>query len=104
MSTPFPGMDPYLERRGLWEGVHTRLLVALADAIAPQVRPRYRVDVEQRTYLAVMTPDDLIGKPDVLVLATREPRVAYHTVSPAWACSGRDSRVAYARRGRRALS
>ena len=31
MSTPFPGMDPYLERRGLWEGVHTRLLVALAD-------------------------------------------------------------------------
>lgn len=82
MSTPFPGMDPYLERRGLWEGVHTRLLVALADAIAPQVRPRYRVDVEQRTYLAVMTPDDLIGKPDVLVLATREPRAAYSTSRP----------------------
>lgn len=72
MSTPFPGMDPYLERRGLWEGVHTRLLVALADATAPRVRPRYRVDVEERTYLAVMTPDDLIGKPDVLILATRE--------------------------------
>ena len=82
MSTPFPGMVPYLERRGLWEGVHTRLLVALADAIAPQVRPRYRVDVEQRTYLAVMTPDELIGKPDVLVLATREPRVTYHTARP----------------------
>ena len=82
MSTPFPGMDPYLERRGLWEGVHTRLLVALADAIAPQVRPRYRVDVEQRTYLAVMAPDDLIGKPDVLILATREPDVAYRTSRP----------------------
>ena len=82
MSTPFPGMDPYLERRGLWEGVHTRLLVALADAIAPRVRPRYRVDVEQRTYLAVMTPDDLIGKPDVLILATREPDVAYRISRP----------------------
>jgi hypothetical protein len=43
-------MDPYLERRGLWEGVHTRLIVAIADALAPLVRPAYRVDVEQRAY------------------------------------------------------
>ena len=77
MSTPFPGMDPYLERRGLWEGVHTRLLVALADAIAPQVRPRYRVDVEQRTYLAVMAPDDWAvgyGQPPI-------PPLAQHTTA-----------------------
>ena len=75
MSTPFPGMDPYLERRGLWEGVHTRLLVALADAIAPQVRPRYRVDVEQRTYLAVMAPDDWVvgyGQPPIPPLAAED--------------------------------
>ena len=82
MSTPFPGMDPYLERRGLWKEFHTRLLVAVADAIAPQVRPRYRVDVEQRAYLAVMAPDEVIGKPDVLVLATRESSVAYRTSRP----------------------
>jgi hypothetical protein len=72
-------MDPYLERRGLWEGVHTRLIVAIADTLAPLVRPNYRVDVEQRTYLSTMAPDDLIGQPDVLLLATREPRVAYDT-------------------------
>ena len=79
MPTPFPGMDPYLERRGLWEGVHTRLIVAIADALAPLVRPTYRVDVEQRAYLSILAPDDLIGQPDVLLLATREPRVAYET-------------------------
>lgn len=77
MSTPFPGMDPYLERRGFWEDVHTRLIVAIAEALTPHVRPAYRVAVEQRIYLSVMAPDDLIGQPDILLLATREPRVAY---------------------------
>jgi hypothetical protein len=72
-------MDPYLERRGLWEDVHTRLIVAIAEALAPQVRPNYRVAVEQRTYLAAKAPDDLIGQPDVLLLATREQRVIYET-------------------------
>lgn len=77
MPTPFPGMDPYLERRGLWEDVHTRLIVAIAEAIAPQIRPRYRVAVEQRTYLDVLAPHELIGRPDVLLIGVREPRVAY---------------------------
>ena len=73
MPTPFPGMDPYLERAEVWEEVHTRLIVAIADALGPQVRPKYRVGVEQRTYLAVLTPDEyeLVGKPDVLVAALR---------------------------------
>lgn len=73
MPTPFPGMDPYLERAGVWEEVHTRLIVAMADALGPQVRPKYRVGVEQRTYLAILTPDEyeLVGKPDVLVAAPR---------------------------------
>ena len=43
MSTPFPGMDPYLERPGLWGEVHTRLMVAIADALAPRRRPTYFV-------------------------------------------------------------
>jgi hypothetical protein len=73
MPTPFPGMDPYLERPGMWEEVHTRLIVAIADALGPQVRPQYRVGVEQRTYLAVLTPEEyvLVGKPDVLVAIPR---------------------------------
>src|SRR5262245_43664051 len=78
MPTPFPGMDPYLEHPGLWEDVHTRFIVAIADALGPQVRPRYRVAVERRTYLAVLTPDEyeLVGKPDVLIAA--QPDVGAH--------------------------
>lgn len=72
MSTPFPGMDPYLERSGLWEDVYTRLTVAMADELGAQVRPHYRVGVEHRTYLAVMRPDEyeFAGKPDVLVVSS----------------------------------
>lgn len=49
MPTPFPGMDPYLEQRELWPAVHNRLIVALADYLAPRLRPRYYVDLELRT-------------------------------------------------------
>jgi len=72
-------MDPYLERAGMWEEVYTRLIVAMADALGPHMRPKYRVGVEQRTYLAVMTPDEyeLVGKPDGLVVAPR------HQAQPA---------------------
>src|SRR5947209_9269631 len=51
MATPFPGMDPHLEHPTLWPGVHTRLMVALANQLKPLIRPRYVASVEQRVYL-----------------------------------------------------
>lgn len=62
-------MDPYLEQPGLWEQVHTRLIVAIADFLAPQLRPNYHVDIEQRVYIdsGLPTPADFLGKPDVVV-------------------------------------
>ncbi len=65
MGTPFPGMDPYLEHPNLWPEVHTRLIVTLADTLGPAVRPRYRVAVEPRTYIALVNPQSYIGRPDV---------------------------------------
>lgn len=69
MPRPFPGMDPYLEHPALWEDVHTRLIVAIADALGQQVRPTYHVAVERRAYLAIFEPGEheLVGRPDVLV-------------------------------------
>lgn len=68
MPTPFPGMDPYLERCGIWEQVHTSLIVGIQYHLTPLLRPKYRVAIEQRTYLALLPPDDqLVGMPDVLV-------------------------------------
>jgi hypothetical protein len=61
-------MDPYLERRGLWEEVHTALITRIQQFLTPLLRPKYRVAIEQRTYLSLVAPGgELIGKPDVMV-------------------------------------
>ncbi|PSR17032.1 hypothetical protein C8255_14750 [filamentous cyanobacterium CCP3] len=41
MPSPFPGMDPYLEQINLWSEFHSRLIVAIADALAPELLPKY---------------------------------------------------------------
>ncbi|MFB2918919.1 MULTISPECIES: DUF4058 family protein [Aerosakkonema] len=69
MPSPFPGVDPYLENPELWPEVHHRLITAIADAIAPPVRPKYRVAIEKRIYLSEVEDDDLVGIPDVTVFS-----------------------------------
>lgn len=68
MPTPFPGMDPYLEQPGLWPDLHNSLIVALRDELAPRLRPRYYVAIEERTY--TVEPADLVlsGRADVAVV------------------------------------
>ena len=69
MATPFPGMDPYLERHSLWKEIHTGLIVGIQRFLNPLLRPHYRVAIEQRNYLALLTPDDeLVGIPDLLIV------------------------------------
>jgi hypothetical protein len=61
-------MDPYLERRGIWEQVHTDLIVSIRRFLTPLLRPRYHVGIEERTYLAVLPTDEQgAGIPDVLI-------------------------------------
>ena len=80
MPTPFPGMDPYLERSDLWMDFHNRLIVVLADDLAPRLRPRYYVSIEERTYLAGLTGLTFASRPDVSVVAS--PQTAYRTTTP----------------------
>lgn len=51
MPSPFPGMNPYLEQPIFWSEFHSRLIVAIADALAPKLLPKYYIGVETRTYL-----------------------------------------------------
>ena len=68
MSSPFPGMDPYLENPELWPEVHNRLIIAIADAVAPSLPAKYRVAIQKRTYLSEPEDSVLVGIPDVSVL------------------------------------
>ncbi len=70
MTSPFPGMNPYLEDPEFWPEVHNRLIVALADALIPSLRPTYHVAIEKRTYLNDGQGSLLVELPDVSVLST----------------------------------
>lgn len=69
MPSPFPGVDPYLEHPELWPEVHHRLITAIAIAIAPSIRPKYRVAIEKRIYFSEVENNDLVGIPDLTVFS-----------------------------------
>ncbi|BDA72085.1 hypothetical protein CAL7716_062510 [Calothrix sp. PCC 7716] len=72
MPSPFPGMDPYLEQAVFWSSFHSRLIVAIADVIEPQLSSQYYVEVETRTYQSDDSDDSLlIGVPDAVIFASK---------------------------------
>src|SRR5260370_22510995 len=79
MIFPLPGMDPYLEHPVLWETVHARLIVALANQLQPRLDPRYVTSIEERVFVEGpqrRIPDVWIRKADdnggTIVLAEAE--------------------------------
>jgi hypothetical protein len=51
MSSPFPGMDPYLEDRHIWPGFHHSLAEEIKTQLNQQIGPKYYADVEVRTVM-----------------------------------------------------
>lgn len=78
MPSPLPGMNPYLESPELWSEFHSRMIVAIADALDTNLSQDYRVAVEKRVYLTQGEETILIGIPDVSVTTTPQtsPRTA----------------------------
>src|SRR5947208_910745 len=74
MPSPFPGMNPYLERAAVWNDFHDGYLHKLRAALAAQVLPRYFVRVGDHVYLRELPEPRavLIGHPD-LNIPTQNP-------------------------------
>ena len=83
VPTPFPGMDPYLEQPGLWPDVHNGLIADLRNTLAPQLRPRYYVALEERTYLAEPAGLAFVSRPDVTVVGSATPAASRHSPGEA---------------------
>jgi hypothetical protein len=70
MKSPFPGVDPYIEACGLWEGFHNHLIESIYRAVA-EVLPRgYTADTAVRSYIVLVGSegkDVALTKPDVTV-------------------------------------
>lgn len=69
MPSPLPGMNPFIEQPELWSEFHSRMIVAIADALDDLLSRDYRVAVEKRVYLSQDDEQVLIGIPDVAVTA-----------------------------------
>jgi hypothetical protein len=64
-------MDPYLEHPELWPDVHHGLIEATREALAPLLRPKYRVAIEKRSYVDEANGLMLVGRPDVTIVKER---------------------------------
>ena len=94
-QNPFPGMNPYLERRDIWPGVHLLLIAELQGYLAPRLQPDYVVTVGERVYV-VAEPGrngagagsgdtiipDVTAIPDVTVIADAAARAGPERATP----------------------
>ena len=51
MSSPFPGMDPYLEASSIWPGVHNTLIAYLTEELNRELPPEYVARLDERLYV-----------------------------------------------------
>jgi len=65
MPSPFPGMDPYLEKQSVWPDIHQRLITYISEALQSQIRPKYIARIGERVQLAT-APQSYV--PDVLLV------------------------------------
>ena len=69
-DNPFPGMNPYLERRDIWPDFHDGLIARLRETMGPQLPGNYRIALQRRVEveepfgppaeLTLMIPDALV--------------------------------------------
>ncbi|MBY0232057.1 MAG: DUF4058 family protein [Gemmataceae bacterium] len=70
MPSPFPGMDPWIERPARWPDFHMAMLVFMRSALAASLPDRY--DAELDTYVWLEDADEethRAGAPDLFVAA-----------------------------------
>jgi hypothetical protein len=67
MPSPFPGMNPYLERETVWSDFHVGFCNALKTALVPQVKPEYYFKFNEHLYVHEIEDNGrrLIGLADV---------------------------------------
>jgi hypothetical protein len=78
MPSPFPGMNPYIERPDVWNDFHDSFIPIAREVLAPQIRPRYYIRIEEHLYIHEPTADErfALGRPDLSVHRTPDTTAA----------------------------
>jgi hypothetical protein len=67
MRCPFPGMDPYLERREIWPDFQDSIITYIRETLQPLIRPKYVALTQDRLFVV---ESDRPVYPDVAVVET----------------------------------
>lgn len=69
MPSPFPGMNPYIERPDVWNDFHDSFIPAAREMLVPQIRPRYYVRIEEHLFIHEPSAKErfALGRPDLSV-------------------------------------
>ena len=76
MPSPFPGMDPFLERSPIFQEMHTQLLAAAQAQLQPQLRPRYVARLERH-----LSEGSVWDDPGVVSLERKEPDITVAAIT-----------------------
>ncbi len=76
MPSPFPGMNPYLERDAIWQDFHLAFLPEIRERLVAQVRPNYIVMIDEHVHVHELpdAPRQLVGRGDISVAERGWPR------------------------------
>jgi hypothetical protein len=68
MPSPFPGMNPYIEKPSVWQDFHARFIAAAAERIGTLVYPRYYVRIDEYVFIHEFSADERkpLGRPDLV--------------------------------------
>lgn len=68
MTSPFPGMDPFLENPAYWPDFHATFVNYWREGIADALPPNYEASLGERVYLIEHDPEARkLGWPDVAI-------------------------------------
>ncbi len=78
MSSPFPGMNPYLEQETVWHDFHESFMPVARELLTAEVRPHYIVKIDEHVYIHELPdePRTFMGRGDVTVAQRDERSVA----------------------------
>jgi hypothetical protein len=72
MSSPFPGMDLYLEDPAYWSDFHASFLLYLRDSINERLPENYEVRIDEKVNLVETSPDRIkLLEPDLALSQSR---------------------------------
>jgi hypothetical protein len=73
VSSPFPGMNPYLEQEAVWHDFHQSFMPVAREMLTRQVAPAYVVRVEEYLFIHELTANErvLLGRADAAVVEER---------------------------------